>query len=57
MFIKMSGKWYCKQVDSLYTEQSNIESHCNNGELVVLADDIDGFAEEMQVDVDDIVMV
>ena len=57
MFIKMSGKWYCKEVTNLFTEQSNIEAHINNGEIVCLTDDIDGFAAEMEIEIDDIEIV
>ena len=40
MFIKMSSKWFCKKDISLFSESSNIQSHIENGELVVLADDV-----------------
>ena len=57
MFIKMSSKWYCKEVESLFSENPNIEAHVGNGTMVVLMDDIESFCDEMDVEKDEIEMV
>ncbi len=57
MFIKMSSKWFCKEVDSLFAETENIRQHMANGEIVVLVDDIEEFCYTMEVKMDEIEMV
>ena len=57
MLIKMSSKWYCKEVTSLFAENANIRSHCENGEMVIFVNDLENFTAEMDVELDDIEMV
>ena len=57
MLIKMSSKWFCKEVTSLFQENSNVEQHCENGEMVIFVDDLETFTSEMDVEIDDIEMV
>ena len=57
MLIKMSSKWYCKEVDSLFQENENIEDHCNNGEMVIFVDELETFCYEMKIKMENIEMV
>lgn len=57
MFIKMSSKWFCKEITDLFTENPNIEAHVENGEMVVFMDDIEEFCDQMKVKQDEIEMV
>ncbi len=57
MFIKMSSKWFCKKVESIYFEEANIKDHIENGNIVCFADDIEDFASEMEIEENDIEMV
>ena len=57
LFIKMSGKWYGQEIDDVESAEENIQAHVDNGNIVVLADDIETFAEEMGIEVSDIEMV
>ncbi len=60
-FIKMSAKWYCVPIESEwdYREkwEDNFQHHIANGNVIALAETVDGFAHEMGVEEDDIVMV
>jgi hypothetical protein len=56
MFVKMSGGWFCKEIDSLSAQQRNIVAHIDNGEIVAFSDDVETFASEMEIEVEDIEM-
>ena len=56
MFIKMSSSWFCKTVQSISSSMSNAMEHVRNGEIIAYADDIEGFADEMGIEVEDIEM-
>ena len=59
MFIRMSGKWYYQEFSTLSSSklQENMREHVNNGTIVAFADDLESFADEMGIKVDDIEFV
>jgi len=57
MFIKMSSKWFCRKIETIESVARNTILHIENGEVVAFADDIEGFADEMEIEVADIEMI
>lgn len=57
MFVKMSSGWFCEKVQSMSSSMSNAMEHVSQGEIIAYADEIEGFADEMGIEVDDIEMV
>jgi len=55
-FVKMSSGWYGKKISDIASYEYDLQEYVNGGEIVVLTDDIDGFAEEIGISVDDITM-
>ena len=53
MFIKMSSRWYYKEVQSVYS--SNALEHISQGEVVAYAEDPETFAFEMGIDEDELI--
>jgi len=56
-FVKLSSKWYCREFSSISFAASWAEEHVNNGDIVVFADDVEWFASEFELDIDDIEIV
>lgn len=54
MFIKMSSGWHGKKINVINTE--DVFDFVNNGEIVAFSDEIETFADEMGIEVDDIKM-
>ena len=55
MFIKMSNKWYCVEFDfDNIEDRDNMRSHIDNGNIVAFSDDIENFAMDMEISVNDI---
>ena len=52
--VLMSGKWYSRMIDGIECDIDDIEELVSCGEIVVLTDDLDGFAEELGISIDDI---
>lgn len=57
MFIKMSSKWFCREIETIESVARNVMLHVESGELVTFADDVEGFADEMEIEVTDIEMI
>lgn len=60
-FIKMSAKWYCipyeDEFDFQEKMEDNFQHHIANGNVIALAEDVEGFIQAMDLKEDDIVMV
>lgn len=57
MFVKMSSKWFCVEFNiDREADRENMMLHIENDNLVAFANDIECFAEEMEIEVDDIEM-
>jgi hypothetical protein len=57
MFIKMTRKWHCVEFDIFNSEDRlNLTTHVENGNIVVFADEVECFAKEMDIDIEDIEM-
>ena len=57
MFILMSSGWYCKEYEDIHQAAYDATDHVNNGDTVAFGDDIDYFAEQMKISVDDITIM
>jgi hypothetical protein len=57
MFILMSSGWHCKEYDCLRDAVMDAECHIENGDTVAFQDDIEYFAEQLKISVNDIKMV
>ena len=55
--VKMSGKWYASEFDDLEHEAYSIMEFVDQGEVVVLTDDLEEFAELMEIDIDEIEVI
>jgi len=55
----MSGKWYYQEFASLKSKtlRENMIEHVRNGTIVAFADDLEGFSEEMNVEIEDMEFV
>ncbi len=56
MFIKMSSKWYGVEYSDFATAEENAMGHIGQGSIVVFSDDIETFADEMNIEQDEIEM-
>ncbi len=56
-FIKMSGIWYGMEFDDFEDAQENTQEHINSGNIVCISDDKEYFAEEMNIEEDNIIWV
>ena len=52
MFVKMSSGWFGVKMTAIC--RADVMAFITNGEIVVFADDIEGFAEEIGIEVNDI---
>ena len=57
MFIKLSTGWFCKEISDVKSYENDIQDHVDEGEIIAIGDDIEYFADEMNINVDDINMV
>ena len=55
--VRMGGKWYGLEVNLDDEEVESIETFVEEGEVVILCDDLRDIAELLLLDVDDIEMV
>lgn len=56
--IKMNDRWYATEIDSdVENDIDNIQAFLENGEVVVLADDIEWAAETIGIKPEDIELV
>jgi len=56
MFILMSSGWHCKEVESISFAAGDAQEFVSSGETVAFQDDIEYFAEQMKISVDEITM-
>jgi len=56
VFVKMSSGWYGQTAESVEDAQENIQDHVDNGSIVAIADDKEGFAHDMGINESDIHM-
>ena len=56
MFILMSSGWYGKEYCSIQDAAIDAQQHIDNGDTVAFQDDVEYFAEQMKIEVDDITM-
>ena len=54
MFILISSRWHCQEVDNIRYISPNAQEIIENGDIVAFADDKDYFAEQMKINVEDI---
>jgi hypothetical protein len=53
----MCGKWYARDyVDQANLDQNNMFEHISNGNVVSLADDLDTWCDEMNIDIKDVIL-
>ena len=56
--IKMSGTWYATEIEyGIEKDVDNIQAFIENGEIVVLADDLEWAADQLGIDFDEIELV
>ena len=56
MLILMGSGWYCKSDVSIFSESSNIQSHIDQGETIAFTNDLEEFADQMGIEIEDITM-
>ena len=56
-FVKMSSKWYGRKISDIKSYEQDIQDLVDDGDIVYLSDDIECFAEQMGIEVSEIVMV
>jgi len=56
-FVKLSSGWFGKEIEDVQDGAEHIQCHAENGDIVVVCDDIEAFTELMQVDRDEIQFV
>lgn len=58
LFTRMSEKWFCQEMEDLDDIEDmyldNIKEHVNQGNVIAIADDKEGFAEAVGIEVEDI---
>ena len=57
MFVKMLDIWCGEEFDSYIKMVHEIEPHVSNGNIVIVGDDIEIFADKIGIGVGDIVMI
>lgn len=62
IFVKMSSKWYGREVemdgDGINEDEiENMTTHALGGNIVVIADDLEWFAEELGIDLKEIELI
>lgn len=55
--VKMSGKWYAREISDIASYEQDIQDLVNAGDIVSLTDDIEYFASEIGIDKNDIEMI
>ncbi len=55
--VKMSGKWYSLKIESVEEDVESIEEFASQGQMVVICDDLEWFANEFEIELDDIQIV
>lgn len=55
MFIKMSSKWFYREVQSISQAMNcyHAMEHVSQGEIIAFGDDVEYFADEMGIKVED----
>jgi len=56
-FVKLSSGWFGKEIESVDSNSEDIQAHAENGDIVVVMDDVDAFCEAMNVKESDIEFV
>ena len=56
-FVKLSSGWYGKECEDMSEASYHVEEHVNSGEIVVMCDDPEAFAELVGIEEDDIIWV
>lgn len=60
LLIKMSGKWYAVNhvdEDGLRDHLDNVFDHVNDGNVICIADDLESWCNEMDVQQDEVTIV
>jgi len=52
--VKLSGTLYAKKFNTLYGATKDISEFVNNGDIILLGDDLEGVADFLGVDVSEI---
>jgi len=56
-FVLMTGKWYALEIDEeLYSDVDSILHFANEGTVVAICDDVETFADQLGINVADIIM-
>ncbi len=52
--VKMSDKWYSLKIEAVEDDMENIEEFASQGQIVIICDDLEWFASEFEIDLDNI---
>jgi len=56
-FSKLSGQWYCRKFPTFRRAETWAGEVAINGDVACLCDDVEYFAEQMGLEIDDIEMI
>lgn len=57
LLILMSGKWYAREYDCLSDNIDDVFEHVNNANVVCIADDLEWWCDEMDVERSEVIIV
>ena len=55
--VKMSSKWYAREISDVASYEQDIQDLVNSGDIVSLTDDLGTFADQMGIEESDIEMI
>jgi hypothetical protein len=55
--VLMSNGWHCLKIDDVESDIEAIKEFVESGDIVVLTDDVDYFADSLDMDIEDIIQV
>ncbi|MBE3101802.1 MAG: hypothetical protein IMZ47_05975 [Firmicutes bacterium] len=55
--VKLSGVFYARRFESIHSEANDMQQFLNNGDILILCDDLEGAADFLGVFVCDIQIV
>ena len=55
--VRLSGKYYGYEFSDIESEAEDIMDFVNSGDIVILCDDVENFADEYGIDINDITIV
>ena len=57
VILKMSSKWFVQKFDDVASAGENIQEHVDAGDIIVVCDDYEYFADTMNIDIDEFELV